>query len=85
MLHQKGKTAQEAGQMEPSGMCHPVWSPEYILTLILQMEMKQYHCFKINLFLLALTWAVVLSFAAYINFVLGFFIECEFLDFFLDA
>lgn len=47
--------------------------------------MKQYHCFKINLFLLALTWAVVLSFAAYINSVLGFFTECEFLDFFLDT
>jgi len=41
--------------MEPSGMCHLVGYTEYILTLILHMEMKQSHCFKISLVLLALT------------------------------
>lgn len=46
--------------------------------------MKQYF-FKINLVLFALTWAVVLSFAAYINSALGFFSECDFLEFLLGS
>lgn len=49
------------------------------------MEIKHYYCFKINLVLFALTWAAVLNFAAYINSVLGFFSECDFLDFLLGS